>query len=221
MNPKQIIGEKATEYLKDGMIVGLGSGSTACWATRKIGDLVRNGLKIKGVPTSRNTEELAIAEKIPLIDIAEVAHIDVTIDGADEFDPQKNVIKGGGGALLREKIVASLTDFYIIIADSSKSSGVLGGYPVPVEVTPFAWQVTGRQLEKLGCKTKPRMEGNRLFVTDNNNYILDCQFGRIDDPVKLAADMNRIPGVVENGLFVQMASLLITNNDNGGIIILQ
>lgn len=221
MNPKQIIGEKATEYLKDGMIVGLGSGSTACWATRKIGDLVRNGLKIKGVPTSRNTEELAIAEKIPLIDIAEVAHIDVTIDGADEFDPQKNVIKGGGGALLREKIVASLTDFYIIIADSSKSSGVLGSYPVPVEVTPFAWQVTGRQLEKLGCKTKPRMEGNQLFITDNNNYILDCQFGRIDNPEKLAADMNRIPGVVENGLFVQMARLLITNNDNGGIIILQ
>ncbi len=221
MNPKQIIGEKATEYLKDGMIVGLGSGSTASWATRKIGDLVRNGLKIRGVPTSRNTEELAIAEKIPLIDIAEVAHIDVTIDGADEFDPQKNVIKGGGGALLREKIVASLTDFYIIIADSSKSSGVLGGYPVPIEVTPFAWQVTGRQLEKLGCKTKPRMEGNRLFITDNNNYILDCQFGRIDDPEKLAADMNRIPGVVENGLFVQMARLLITNSDNGGIIILQ
>ena len=221
MNPKQIVGEKATEYLKDGMIVGLGSGSTASWATRKIGDLVRNGLKIRGVPTSRNTEELAIAEKIPLIDIAEVAHIDVTIDGADEFDPQKNVIKGGGGALLREKIVASLTDFYIIIADSSKSSGVLGGYPVPIEVTPFAWQVTGRQLEKLGCKTKPRMEGNRLFITDNNNYILDCQFGRIDDPEKLAADMNRIPGVVENGLFVQMARLLITNSDNGGIIILQ
>jgi ribose 5-phosphate isomerase A len=221
MNPKQIVGEKATEYLKDGMIVGLGSGSTACWATRKIGDLVRNGLKIKGVPTSRNTEELAIAEKIPLIDIAEVTHIDVTIDGADEFDPQKNVIKGGGGALLREKIVASLTDFYIIIADSSKSSGVLGSYPVPVEVTPFAWQVTARQLEKLGCKTKPRMEGNQLFITDNNNFILDCQFGRIDNPEKLAADMNRIPGVVENGLFVQMARLLITNNDNGGIIILQ
>lgn len=221
MNPKQIIGEKATEYIKDGMIVGLGSGSTAYWATRKIGELVRAGLKIKGVPTSKNTEELALAENIPLIDISVLDHIDMTIDGADEFDPCKNVIKGGGGALLREKIVASLTDFYIIIADSSKSSGILGIFPVPVEVTPFAWQVTGRQLEKLGCTVSPRMDKDQLFVTDNKNYILDCRFSRIEQPEELAIRINRIPGVVENGLFLNMARILITTNERGEIVILE
>jgi ribose 5-phosphate isomerase A len=221
MNPKQIIGEKATGYLKDGMIVGLGSGSTANYATRKIGELVRSGLKIKGVPTSKNTEELARSEKIPLLDISLVDHIDVTIDGADEFDPAKNVIKGGGGALLREKIVASLTDFYIIIADSSKRSAVLGSFPVPVEVTPFAWQVTSRQLEKLGCTVRVRMNENELFVTDNRNYILDCQFKKIEQPEELAIQINRIPGVVENGLFLNMVRLLITTNDQGEIVILE
>jgi ribose 5-phosphate isomerase A len=221
MNPKQIIGEKATEFLKDGMIVGLGSGSTAYWATRKIGELVRNGLQIKGVPTSKSTEELALAENIPLIEIAELDHIDVTIDGADEFDPQKNVIKGGGGALLREKIVASLTSFYIIIADSAKSSGVLGQYPLPVEVTPFAWQVTGRQLAKLGCTVSPRMDQDQLFVTDNKNFILDCRFNRIEKPEELSIRINRIPGVVENGLFINMVRILITTNTKGEIVIFE
>ncbi|MEL7587742.1 MAG: ribose-5-phosphate isomerase RpiA [Prolixibacteraceae bacterium] len=221
MNPKQIIGEKAAEYLKDGMIVGLGSGSTAYWATRKIGELVRNGLMVKGVPTSDETEKLARAEGIPIIDIAEIDQIDVTIDGADEFDPSKNVIKGGGGALLREKIVASLTRFYIIIADASKSSVTLGHYPVPVEVTPFAWQVTGRQLEKLGCKVSARMNNNQLFLTDNKNYILDCNFGKIEQPVELAAAINRIPGVVENGLFLNMAQVLITTNEQNELVIFE
>ena len=221
MNPKQTIGEKASEYLKDGMIVGLGSGSTAYWAIRKIGELVRNGLQIKGVPTSKNTEELALAESIPLVEIAGLDHIDITIDGADEFDPHKNVIKGGGGALLREKIVASLTDFYIIIADASKSSGILGTYPVPVEVTPFAWQVTGRQLGKLGCTVSARMDQDQLFITDNKNYILDCCFNRIEQPEELAIQINSIPGVVENGLFLNMARLLITTNAKGEIVILE
>jgi len=220
MNPKQIIGEKATEYIKDGMIVGLGSGSTAYFATKKIGQLVRNGLDIKGVPTSRNTEKLALEEKIPLIKIAEADHIDLTIDGADEFDPARNVIKGGGGALLREKIVASLTNFYIIIADSSKSSRILGNFPVPVEVTPFAWEVTRRQLEKLGCPVKVRMEYGQPFVTDNQNYILDCFFGQIERPEELAIAMNHIPGVVENGLFLNMVSILITTDEKGEVVIL-
>ncbi len=221
MNPKQLIGEKATGYLKDGMIVGLGSGSTAEYATRKIGELVRSGLKIKGVPTSKNTEELARSEKIPLIDISLVDHIDVTIDGADEFDPAKNVIKGGGGALLREKIVASLTDFYIIIADFNKKSDVLGSFPVPVEVTPFAWQVTGRQLEKLGCTVSARINKNELFVTDNHNFILDCQFKKIEKPEELSVQINRIPGVVENGLFINMVRVLITTDSQNEIVILK
>ncbi len=221
MNPKQIIGEKAAEYVKDGMIVGLGTGSTAYWAIRKIGELVRNGLQIKGVPTSKSTEKLAFAENIPLVEIADLDHIDITIDGADEFDPRKNVIKGGGGALLREKIIASLTDFYIIIADVSKSSGTLGTYPVPVEVTPFAWQVTGRQLGKLGCRVSARMDQAQLFITDNKNYILDCHFDRIEHPEELAVQINRIPGVVENGLFLNMARLLITTNEKGEIVIFE
>lgn len=221
MNPKQIIGERATEYLKDGMIVGLGSGSTAYWAIRKIGELVRNGLQIKGVPTSKNTEELALAEHIPLVEIAGLDHIDITIDGADEFDPRKNVIKGGGGALLREKIIASLTDFYIIIADASKSSDILGSYPVPVEVTPFAWQVTGRQLGKLGCTVSIRRDQDQLFITDNKNYILDCGFNRIERPEELAVRINSIPGVVENGLFLNMARILITTNVKGEIILFE
>lgn len=221
MDPKQIIGEKATEYLKDGMIVGLGSGSTASWAIRKIGELVRNGLTVKGVPTSEETEKLARAEGIPLVDVAELDHIDVSIDGADEFDPSGNVIKGGGGALLREKIIASLSRFYIIIADASKSSVVLGHYPVPVEVTPFAWQVTGRQLEKLGCKVSVRMNKDQLFITDNRNYILDCSFGKIEQPLELATAINQIPGVVENGLFLNMTQVLITTNDKGEVVVLK
>ncbi len=220
MNPKQIIGEKATEYLRDGMIVGLGSGSTAYWAIKKIGELVRNGLQIKGVPTSRDTEELAREENIPLIDISGLERIDVTIDGADEFDARKNIIKGGGGALLREKIVASLTEFYIVIADLSKGSGVLGSYPLPIEVTPFAWQVTGRQLGRLGCSVSIRMHQDKLFVTDNQNYILDCRFGRIEKPEELTVQINRIPGVVENGLFLNRTDILITTNEKGEVIIL-
>ena len=221
MNPKQIIGEKATGYIKNGMTVGLGSGSTAYWAIKKIGQLVREGLLIRGVPTSENTEKLAIAEGIPLTNIADVEQIDLTIDGADEFDPEKNVIKGGGGALLREKIVASLTDYYIIIADYSKSSEILGNYPVPVEVTPFAWEVSRRQLEKLGCKATIREANGTPYITDNQNYILDCLFGRIEKPDQLAVKINRIPGVVENGLFLNMADILITTDKKGEILILE
>ena len=221
MNSKQIIGEKATEYLKDGMIVGLGSGSTAYWATKKIGELVHKGLKIKAVPTSKSTEDLARAEHIPLIDISGLDHIDVTIDGADEFDTRKNIIKGGGGALLREKIVASLTRFYIIVADSSKNSEMLGSYPLPVEVTPFAWQVTGRQIERLGCSVSLRKDRDLPFVTDNKNYILDCRFNRIAKPEELAAQLNSIPGVVENGLFLNRTSILITTNEKGEVMILR
>ncbi|MGE4586175.1 MAG: ribose-5-phosphate isomerase RpiA [Mangrovibacterium sp.] len=220
MNPKQLIGEKAAEYVRNGMIVGLGTGSTAYWAVRRIGELVRGGLRIKGVPTSKSTEQLARAEGIPLTSIEELKHIDLTIDGADEFDPDKNVIKGGGGALLREKIVASLSREYIIIADAAKRVDVLGAFPMPVEVTPFAWQVSARQLEKLGCHIRIRKNGNELFVTDNNNYILDCHFERIDRAGELADQINRVPGVVENGLFLNMVNCIITTSKSGEIIIL-
>ena len=220
MDIKQVIGEKATEYIDDGMIVGLGTGSTAYWAIQKIGELVKNGLRIKGVPTSESTEKLAIEAGIPLLKVNNIEYIDITIDGADEFDAKKNLIKGGGGALLREKIIASMTQLYIIIADSSKKVEILGNFPLPVEVTPFAWQVTSRQLEKLGCATTIRMVKNQLYITDNDNYILDCRFKSITHPKKLSEQINSIPGVVENGIFPEMTQIIVTNNEAGEAIVI-
>lgn len=217
MNPKQLVGEKATEYIKDGMVVGLGTGSTAFFAIQKIGQMVRDGLKIQGVPTSKATEQMARELHIPLLAMADVTSIDVTIDGADEFDPNKQLIKGGGGALLREKIVASITKFYICIADHSKKSDYLGSFPLPVEVTPFAWEVTCRQLAQLGCQPKLRMHDSAVFVTDNGNYILDCKFERIDKPAELNLALNQLPGVVENGLFTNTANIIICSTPAGEV----
>ncbi len=217
MNPKQLVGEKATEYIKDGMIVGLGTGSTAFFAIQKIGQLVKEGLNIHGVPTSKATEQLARELNIPLLDIADVRSIDLTIDGADEFDPNKQLIKGGGGALLREKIVASISKVFVCIADANKSSEVLGSFPLPVEVTPFAYQVTAFQLEKLGCTPKLRMTDGQPFVTDNQNYILDCKFDKIEDPSALTIEINQIPGVVENGLFTNIATRIVCNTADGSV----
>lgn len=221
MNPKQLVGEKATEYIKDGMVVGLGTGSTAYFAIQKIGQMVREGLKIQGVPTSKATEQMALELDIPLLKMAEVTSIDVTIDGADEFDPNKQLIKGGGGALLREKIVASITKFYICIADHNKKSDYLGSFPLPVEVTPFAWEVTRMQLEQLGCEPKLRMKDGEVFVTDNGNYIIDCKFERIDSPVELNLKLNQLPGVVENGLFTNIASIIICNTPEGEVEVIE
>ncbi|WP_163707534.1 ribose-5-phosphate isomerase RpiA [Mangrovibacterium lignilyticum] len=221
MNAKQLVGEKATEYIQDGMIVGLGTGSTAYWAIQKIGQLVKEGLKIKGVPTSKATEQLANELNIPLLDVSEVRSIDVTIDGADEFDPNKQLIKGGGGALLREKIVARISKVFICIADANKSSEFLGSYPLPVEVTPFAYQITAYQLEQLGCKPTLRMKDDKPYITDNQNYIIDCKFERIDNPSELTVLLNQIPGVVENGLFANIATKIICNTEDGGIEVIE
>ncbi|MFV0376000.1 MAG: ribose-5-phosphate isomerase RpiA [Mangrovibacterium sp.] len=215
MNPKQLVGEKATEYIKNGMVVGLGTGSTAYFAIQKIGKMVSDGLKIKGVPTSKATEQMARELNIPLLRMDEVTSIDLTIDGADEFDRNKQLIKGGGGALLREKIVASITKFYICIADHNKKSDYLGSFPLPVEVTPFAWEVTRMQLAQLGCEPKLRTTGGAMFITDNGNYIIDCKFERIDNPVELNLKLNQLPGVVENGLFVNIANIIICNTPEG------
>ncbi|WP_372773341.1 ribose-5-phosphate isomerase RpiA [Mangrovibacterium sp.] len=221
MNAKQLVGEKATEYVQNGMIVGLGTGSTAYYAIQKIGQMVSEGLKIQAVPTSNATERLARELNIPLLNVAEVREIDLTIDGADEFDPNKQLIKGGGGALLREKIIASITKFYICIADNGKRSDVLGSFALPVEVTPFAWEITAFQIEKLGCKPKLRYNGNDPFITDNQNYILDCKFDRIDRPTELNLKLNQIPGVVENGLFTNMVDLIICNTADNEIQIIK
>lgn len=218
MNPKQLVGEKATTYIKDGMVVGLGTGSTAYFAIMKIGELVKNGLNIVGVPTSKSTEELALSLNIPLLAIEDVTKIDVTIDGADEFDRQKNLIKGGGAALLREKIIASVTAFYVIIADAAKGSEYLGSFAVPVEVTPFGKEITIAQLKALGCEPKLRYKEGNLVITDNQNYIVDCKFEKIADPAQLSVQMNALPGLVENGLFAGMANVIISEDGKGSTI---
>lgn len=220
MNPKQLVGEEAATYIKDGMVVGLGTGSTAYFAIMKIGELVKNGLKIKGVPTSKATEELANSLNIPLLPIEEVEKIDLTIDGSDEFDPQKNLIKGGGAALLREKIIASVTDFYVIIADAAKGSEHLGSFAVPVEITPFAKEITIAQLKALKCEPKLRIKDGKVVITDNQNYIVDCKFDKIEDPAAMSQSMNMIPGVVENGLFPGMANVIISEDGKGSTITL-
>ena len=216
MNLKKVVAEKATEYIKDGMTIGLGTGSTAYWATLKIGQLVKEGFSIKGVPTSKQTEELAIELVIPLVDVNSVDKIDITIDGADEVDSKKTLIKGGGGALLREKLIASITEYYIIVVDHSKKVDVLGKFALPVEVTQFGHQVTEKQLKQFGCIPNLREQDGSVFITDNGNYIYDCQFGPvIDEASKLAAKVNDLPGVVENGLFVDMADLVLYSNVEG------
>ncbi|GAA5221368.1 ribose-5-phosphate isomerase RpiA [Membranihabitans marinus] len=220
INPKQIVGEKAAEYIKPGMKVGLGTGSTAYFTTLKVGQLVKEGLDIQCVPTSKSTEKLAKELNIPLIDIASVDELDITIDGADEVDQNKHLIKGGGAAHTREKIVASITKHYIIIVDQSKLVKTLGTFKLPVEIIPFAKEISQRQVEALGCTSDWRLkEDGEILISDNGNYILDCNFHSIPDPANLNQKLNMIPGVVENGLFVGMANTIISGDQNGHLTI--
>lgn len=217
MNEKQLVGEKAVEYIRDGMVVGLGTGSTAYYTIQKLGELVRKGLNIKGIPTSEQTAALAVKHGITLLDFKEVKQIDVAIDGADEFDADLNLIKGGGGALLREKIIANAASTFIVIADSSKGGEKLGAFPLPIEIVTFGAEMTSKKIAELGCEPKLRLNGNQQFITDNGNYILDCDFKLIESPEELEWQLNMIPGVVENGLFVNMADKLITI-ENGVLV---
>lgn len=217
INPKKRVGDKAAEYVKDGMTVGLGTGSTASYVIKAIGAKVEEGLKVTCFPTSEASEKLAESLHIPLMESHEVHRLDITIDGADEVDPDKNLIKGGGGALLREKIVGSVTDLYIIIIDDSKKVESLGAFSVPVEVIPYAWQVTARHIQDLGADTTLRESDDGYFKTDNGNYILDSDFGLIKDPVSLEIELNQIPGVVCNGLFINMTDQVICASVNGDL----
>jgi len=216
---KKLAGEKAVEHVEDGMIVGLGTGSTVEYALRKLGGLVRNGLKIEGVPTSIHTQRIAKEEKIPLTNLEENPEIDLTIDGADEVDSNLNLIKGGGGALTREKIIAFNSKKVIIVIDDSKIVKALGiDFPLPVEVVKFGWTSTKKTLEQLGCNVELRkiME-DEPFITDNSNYILDCEFERINEPEQLEMEINNIPGVVENGLFIGLVDEVIVGSKQGVI----
>ena len=218
ISEKQRSAEAACEYVKDGMIVGLGTGSTAEFAVKKIGELVRNGLSIRGIPTSDATKILAESEGIPLIDFSETMFIDLTIDGADEIDANLNIIKGGGAALLREKIVASASSEEIIIVSGSKLVQQLGTFPLPVEVIPFGWQVVFNQLESLQGNPELRLKQGQPSVTDQGNFIVDCHFRKIENPEQLEQHLNMIPGVVENGLFINLCTRMIMADGENIII---
>src|SRR5579862_5165574 len=191
-NEKAAAAQASMRFVNDGNVVGLGSGSTSAYAVRFLAERVKAGLKVRGIPTSREIEQLARSAGIPLTTFEKIQQIDVTIDGADEFDPQLNLIKGGGGALLREKIVASASRQLVIVADSSKQVQVLGKFPLPVEVIPFAQALVAKKIEALGAKTvKPRTTSDgSVFVTDEGHHILDCSFGLINDPIGLARKLS-------------------------------
>jgi ribose 5-phosphate isomerase A len=214
---KKLAGEKAVDHIEDGMIIGLGTGSTIEYALRKIGQLCREGLDIKGIPTSIHTKRIATEEKIPLTTLDENPVIDLTIDGADEVDSNLNLIKGGGGALTREKIIAFNSKKVIIVIDDSKIVKCLGiDFSLPVEVVKFGWTSTKKTLEEFDCQVELRnVMGNEPFITDNSNYILDCEFERIEDPAQMEIDINSIPGVVENGLFIGLADEVIVGGKQG------
>ncbi|HIL87941.1 MAG TPA: ribose-5-phosphate isomerase RpiA [Deltaproteobacteria bacterium] len=206
---KRLAAERAVEYVQDGMVVGLGSGSTAAYAVKKLGERVRNGLSIRGIPTSESTRQLAEAEEIALTDFKTVSAIDLTIDGADEVDPDLNLIKGGGAALLREKIVSAASRENVIIVDSSKTVKRLGAFPLPVEVIPSGWQTVARRIDALGGNPELRLKDGSPLVTDQGHWILDCAFGTISDAVGLELTLNNLPGGVENGLFIKHCTRLV------------
>jgi ribose 5-phosphate isomerase A len=215
-NAKRRAGEKSVEYIEDGMTVGLGTGSTAYWMVERLGERVREGLGVRCIPTSRRTEEQARGLGIPLVTFDEVRQLDLTIDGADEINPELSLIKGGGGALLREKLVAAASRRLIIIADEGKLVPVLGKFPLPVEVVPFAWEVTALRVARaVGVEPSMRRNGPEPYVTDNGNFILDCACGAIEDPARLERELKLLGGVVDCGLFVGMADLAILAGDDG------
>ena len=207
---KQSAAQASLRFVRDGNVVGLGTGSTAAYAVRFLAARVQAGLKIRAIPTSSQTRDSARTAGIPLTTLDEIQQIDVTIDGADEFDPQLNLIKGGGGALLREKIVASASRLLVIIADSSKQAQVLGKFPLPVEVIPFAQALIARKIEALGARVELRqVTDGKPFITDEGHHILDCHFGQIPDPPALARKLETMPGIVEHGLFIGMANVVL------------
>ncbi|MEM7719570.1 MAG: ribose-5-phosphate isomerase RpiA [Pseudomonadota bacterium] len=216
---------RAAGYVKSGMKVGLGTGSTAAFLVSHLGRMVREeGLEIVGVPTSTRTADQARAEGIPLTTLDAAKWLDVTIDGADEYDADLALIKGGGGALLHEKVVATASDRMIVIADESKFVPTLGAYPLPVEVLGFGMATTQMLLEEMlegldvaGTKAVPRLSDGTLFVTDEGNHILDLHLGRIGNARQLSLVLNQVPGVVENGLFVDICDICITAFEDGSI----
>jgi ribose 5-phosphate isomerase A len=215
---KQAAARRAIEYVRDGMVLGLGSGSTAELFLAELGARVRDGLDVVGVPTSERSAELARAYGVALTTLERHPRVDLTVDGADEIDPRTfGLIKGHGGALLREKIVAVASDQEVIIADESKLVGALGErQPVPVAVVPFGWSVTLARLERLGCSASLRRNAvGAPFVTDDGHYIVDCRFGPIREPHRLAGEIESVVGAVEHGLFLGLAARVVIGGAAG------
>ncbi|MGB8063645.1 MAG: ribose-5-phosphate isomerase RpiA [Candidatus Sulfotelmatobacter sp.] len=207
---KEAAARASLRFVKDGQVVGLGTGSTATHFIKLLGEQVKNGLRIRGIPTSVRSRELAESLGIPLTTLDECQEIAVTVDGADEVDPHLRLIKGGGGALLREKIVASATTQMVVVADATKQVQRLGKFPLPVEVIKFAQALVAKRISALGAAVQLRTGADgKPFITDENNHILDCRFGEIQDPVALARQLSDMPGVVEHGLFIGMASVVL------------
>ncbi len=224
---KFVAAKRAVEFVESGMRLGLGTGSTAAWMVRCLAERIREeGLKVKGVPTSTRTAELAHQLGVPIMSLDEAKWLDLTIDGADEIDPNLNLIKGGGAALLQEKIVATASDQMIVIADAAKDVSVLGAFPLPVEVIPFGWQTTKALLEEtlvsldvLNRDVSLRMNGDKPLLTDEANYIVDLHLKRIGNPRQLAMVLNQIPGVVENGLFIDICDIVVVGHGDGRVTV--
>jgi len=215
---KETAARASLQFVQDGQVVGLGTGSTAAHFITLLGRQVNHGLKIRGIPTSERSRQQAASLGIPLTTLDECQVIDVTVDGADEVDPQLRLIKGGGGALLREKIVASATKQLIIVADASKRVPMLGKFPLPVEVIKFARALVAQKITALGADVQIRLQPDgQPFLTDENNYILDCRFGQISNADALARKLSEMPGIVEHGLFIGMASIVLVAN--GGDVV--
>lgn len=216
----------AMEFVEEGMTIGLGTGSTAKYFVEMLADEIADGLMVRCVPTSEQTRRLAESHGVPLIPVDQVDRLHLTVDGADEIDDAGNLIKGGGAALLREKIIASASDHMVVIADPSKQVARLGAFPLPVEVTPFGFTITARQVyEALTASgiERPRVElrmtnAREPLVTDGGNHILDCHCARIPDAEATAARLSSVPGVVEHGLFIGLARTVIIGNEGGAAV---
>jgi ribose 5-phosphate isomerase A len=218
MNAKKEAAEKAVEWIKEGMVVGLGTGSTAYWAIQKIGELVKEGLKVKAVATSQQTENLARQRKIPIVAFSAIESIAITIDGADEVDQNGNLIKGGGGALLREKLIAFHSKTYLTVVDEFKLVQQLGRFLLPVEIVPFAAELTLQRLTMQFGPAKLRQADSQNFVTDNGNLIADLHLYPITEPERINAALHAVPGVVETGIFMhEMITKVIIGKDDGTV----
>ncbi len=212
---KQRAAEHAVSLIENKMKVGLGTGSTAKFAVEALGRRVREGLKVHGVPTSESTRKLAQEQGIPVLSFDDVERLDLCFDGADEVDKDLNLTKGGGGALLREKVVAYSSERFYCIVDDGKLKDKLHAFPLPVEIVPFAQKVVERALRRLGLEPTLRVRDGKTYVTDNGLWIVDCKMAPVDDPPRLATALSAIPGVAEHGLFCGMVHTLIAGTDDG------